>query len=150
MRLELTRRADYGVRAMLALARHEGEEPLSAARIAASMAIPPRFVGQVMSDLVAAGFVEARTGRSGGYRLRKLPTEISILAIVEATEGDSRRRVCVLRNAPCSVDGACDVHAIFQAAQDALIGRLAAATLAEATADGAAPSSPGKAAASVR
>lgn len=132
MRLELTRRADYGVRAMLALARHDGNEPLSASRIAAAMAIPPRFVGQVMGDLVAAGLVDARTGRSGGYRLRRNPGEISILAIVEATEGDSRRRTCVLRNAPCSRVGACDVHAIFQAAQDALIERLAGSTLAMA------------------
>jgi Rrf2 family protein len=120
---------------MLALARHEGDEPLSAARIAAAMAIPPRFVGQIMGDLVSAGFVEARTGRRGGYRLRRSASQISILAIVEATEGDSRRRVCVLRNAPCSAAGACDVHAIFAAAQDALIQRLASSTLAMAVND---------------
>jgi Rrf2 family protein len=123
---------------MLALARHEGDEPLSAARIAAAMAIPPRFVGQIMGDLVSAGFVEARTGRRGGYRLRRSASQISILAIVEATEGDSRRRVCVLRNAPCSAAGACDVHAIFAAAQDALIQRLASSTLAMAVNDEAA------------
>jgi Rrf2 family protein len=123
---------------MLALARHEGDEPLSAARIAAAMAIPPRFVGQIMGDLVSAGFVEARTGRRGGYRLRRSANQISILAIVEATEGDSRRRVCVLRNAPCSAAGACDVHAIFAAAQDALIQRLASSTLAMAVNDEAA------------
>jgi Rrf2 family protein len=117
---------------MLALAHHHGDEPLSAAHIAQTMSIPPRFVGQVMGDLVAAGFVESRTGRSGGYRLRRPPADISILAIVEATEGDTRRRTCVLRNAPCSRDGACDVHAIFQAAQDALIERLAGSTLAMA------------------
>jgi len=117
---------------MLALARHGGDEPLSASRIADAMAIPPRFVGQVMGDLVDAGLVEARTGRGGGYRLVDSPADITILDIVEATEGDTRRRTCVLRNAPCSVDGACDVHAIFQAAQDALIDRLANSTLAEA------------------
>jgi Rrf2 family protein len=133
VRLELTRRADYGVRAMLALAQHHGDEPLSAARIAQTMAIPPRFVGQVMGDLVAAGFVDSRTGRSGGYRLRRPAENISILAIIQATEGDARRRTCVLRNAPCSRDGACDVHAIFQAAQDALIERLAGSTLAMAS-----------------
>ncbi len=50
MRLELTRRGDYAVRAMLALARAEaasgapsnGDGRLSVARIAASEAIPPR------------------------------------------------------------------------------------------------------------
>jgi Rrf2 family protein len=120
---------------MLALARHDGSDPLSAARIARAMAIPPRFVGQVMGDLVAAGLVEARTGRSGGYRLIRKPSAISILAIVEATEGDTRRRTCVLRDAPCSVNETCDVHAIFRAAQDALIEELRSSTLAMAVAE---------------
>jgi Rrf2 family protein len=132
MRLELTKRADYGVRAMLALARQSDGMLLSATRIAATMDIPPRFVGQVMGDLVDAGFVDARIGRGGGYRLRGSPEGISILAIVEAVEGDARRRTCVLRGGPCSRDGACDVHEIFQAAQDALLERLADSSLASA------------------
>jgi Rrf2 family protein len=136
MRLELTKRADYGVRAMLALARQPDGELLSATRIAASMEIPPRFVGQVMGDLVDAGFVEARIGRGGGYRLRGSAEGISILAIVEAVEGDARRRTCVLRGGPCSRDGACDVHEIFLAAQDALLGQLANSSLASAVGRG--------------
>lgn len=136
MRLELTKRADYGVRAMIALARLDGGELLSATRIAAMMEIPPRFVGQVMGDLVDAGFVEARIGRGGGYRLRRRAAEISILAIVEAVEGDARRRSCVLRGGPCSRDRLCDVHGIFQAAQDALLERLASSNLAAAVQNG--------------
>ena len=136
MRLELTKRADYGVRAMLALARQKDDGLLSATRIAAAMEIPPRFVGQVMGDLVEAGFVEARIGRGGGYRLCRPADQISILAIVEAVEGDARRRNCVLRGSPCSRDGVCDVHEIFQAAQDALLERLAASSLAAAVANG--------------
>lgn len=128
MRLELTRRADYAVRAMLALGR-QPEGLLSGARIAAAMAIPPRFVAQVMGDLVQAGLVEARTGRSGGYRLARRPEQITILEIVEAIEGDARRRSCVLRGGPCAVDGICDVHEIFSTAQDALLLRLSEATL---------------------
>lgn len=135
MRLELTKRADYGIRAMLALARSDPAIRLSATRIAAAMDIPPRFVGQVMADLVEAGFVEARTGRAGGYRLRRPAEEISILAIVEAAEGDARRRKCVLRGGPCAHGGLCDVHAIFQAAQDALLERLAGSSLAAAVPD---------------
>lgn len=135
MRLELTKRADYGVRAMLALARRTDESLLSAAHIASTMSIPPRFVGQVMGDLVEAGLVEARTGRGGGYRLRRPAEHISILSIVEAVEGDARRRSCVLRGGPCSREGSCDVHAIFVAAQDALLDRLAESSLAAAVGD---------------
>jgi Rrf2 family protein len=130
MRLELTKRGDYAVRAMLALAR-EGEALLSAPRIAAAMAIPPRFVPQIMGDLVRAGLIESVAGRAGGYRLARPAVDITLLAVVEAIEGDSRRQTCVLRGGPCRLDGTCAVHDVFFAAQDAMIGALAAATLAD-------------------
>lgn len=135
MRLELTRRADYAVRAMLELARDD-RALTSGPRIAAATNIPPRFVAQVMGDLVGAGLAEARTGRSGGYRLARRADSISILNVVEAVEGDARRRTCVLRASPCARDGVCEVHDIFSAAQDALLDRLAAASLASVVAGG--------------
>lgn len=131
MRLELTKRGDYAVRAMLAIARAPDETRLSVRRIAEEMEIPVRFLPQVMGDLVAAGLVEATTGRSGGYRLARPAGEITILDVVEAAEGDSRRRSCVLRAGPCGVDGHCDVHDVFFAAQDAMLATLAAARLAD-------------------
>jgi Rrf2 family protein len=131
MRLELTRRADYAVRAMVALARQPAGVQ-SGTVLAREMAIPPRFVTQVMGDLVRGGLVVAQTGRRGGYRLARHPSLVSVLHIVEAVEGDARRRTCVLRDSPCSRDGKCDVHHIFAAAQDALLERLAAASLVSA------------------
>ena len=47
-------------------------------------------------------------------------------------EGDSRRRVCILRGGPCALAGVCDVHAVFAAAQEDVLGRLRAATVADA------------------
>jgi Rrf2 family protein len=131
MRLELTKRGDYAVRAILALARTPGGTLLSVRRIAEEMAIPVRFLPQVMSTLVAAGLVEATTGRAGGYRLARSPDSITLLDVVEAAEGDGRRRTCVLRGGPCGVDGHCDVHDVFFAAQDAMLATLGAARLAD-------------------
>ena len=102
MRLELTKRADYAIRAVLALSRAADGERLSVRRIAADERVPERFLPQVMGDLVRAGLVEGTVGRSGGYRLAKPSSEISLLEVVEAVEGDSRRRVCVLRGGPCA------------------------------------------------
>jgi Rrf2 family protein len=129
--MELTKRGDYGVRAMLALSRAPAGRLLSVRRIADEMAIPIRFLPQVMGDLSAAGLVSARTGRTGGYRLARPADQISLLDVVEAIEGDGRRRSCVLRAGPCGIDGFCDVHDIFFAAQDALLATLAGARLAE-------------------
>jgi Rrf2 family protein len=132
VRLELTKRADYAVRTVLALARAADGERLSVRRVAAEQMVPERFLSQVMRDLVRAGLVDGTVGRTGGYRLAKPSNTISVLDVVEAVEGDSRRRVCVLRGGPCAVDGVCDVHAVFAAAQDDVLGRLRTSTIAAA------------------
>jgi Rrf2 family iron-sulfur cluster assembly transcriptional regulator len=131
VRMELTKRGDYAVRAVLALARTPVGRLLSVRRIAEEMAIPVRFLPQVMGDLAAAGLVEATTGRAGGYRLARPAAAITLLDVVEAVEGDSRRRTCVLRGGPCGLDGFCDVHDVFFAAQDAMLNILGDATIAE-------------------
>jgi Rrf2 family protein len=131
MRLELTKRGDYAVRAMLALTRGAGNGLLSARRIADAMSIPVRFLPQVLGDLQRSGLVEATAGRAGGYRLARPADTVSLLEVIEAVEGDSRRRSCVLRGGPCGLDGHCDVHDVFFAGQEALRGAFAAATLAE-------------------
>ena len=129
--MELTKRGDYAVRAMLALARLPAGRLLSVRLIAEEMSIPVRFLPQVMGDLAAASLVEATTGRAGGYRLARPAADISLLDVVEAVEGDSRRRACVLRGGPCGVDGFCDVHDVFFEAQDAMRGALARTRLSD-------------------
>ena len=131
MRLELTRRGDYAVRAMLALAGHDPAEPTSAREIAVEMGIPVGYVPRVMGELVSAGLVASTTGRSGGYALARPPASITLLGVIEAVEGDSRRTTCVLRGGPCGRDGHCQVHDVFFAAQAALLERLSRVSLAD-------------------
>ncbi|HEX2883339.1 MAG TPA: Rrf2 family transcriptional regulator [Candidatus Limnocylindria bacterium] len=130
MRIELTRRGDYAVRAMIELARPGAGKQTSAA-LAATTAIPGSFLPQVMGDLVRAGLVENVRGRHGGYRLARDAGEVSLLAVVEAVEGDGRRQSCVLRGGPCGRDGTCDVHDAFFRAQEALFGTLAGVSLSD-------------------
>ena len=131
MRLELTKRGDYAVRAMLSLTRSAGTGLLSARRIADAMDIPVRFLPQVLADLQRAGLIEAAPGRAGGYRLSRPPESVSLLQVIEAVEGDSRRQACVLRGGPCGKDGYCDVHFVFFAGQEALLRTFAGSTLAD-------------------
>jgi Rrf2 family protein len=133
MQLDLTQRAAYAIRAVVCLAR-AGEALTPSTRIADAMAIPSRFLPQVMGDLVRAGIVEARVGRSGGYRLARTPESVSMLEVVSAAELDIRRTRCVLRTTACSPATTCDVHRVFAAAQDAMLQTLATATIADAMA----------------
>ena len=128
MRLELTSRGSYAVRATIALARADGTV-LPARSIAERTAIPVGYVPQVMTGLVRAGLVEAVLGRQGGYRLAKSADLISLLDVIEAVEAEPRRRTCVLRGNRCGVEAVCDVHGAFEAAQEALLSRLAEQTI---------------------
>jgi Rrf2 family protein len=130
VRLELTKRADYAIRAVVALAAAGPAERLSVRRIAAERDIPVRFLPRVMADLVAATIVEGRTGRTGGYRLVRAADTITILQVIEAVEGDSRRTTCVLRGGPCQLSGTCDAHRVFAATHDAMLRELGASTFA--------------------
>ncbi|MFO1539067.1 MAG: RrF2 family transcriptional regulator, partial [Chloroflexota bacterium] len=113
MRLELTRRGAYAIRALTALARAGEGSERTAAAIARSMGIPRGFLPQVLADLGRAGLVTARLGRGGGYRLARAPGTITLLDAIAAVEGDVRRRECVLRGAACGTAAApCEVHAV--------------------------------------
>ena len=129
--MELTHRGSYAIRAVLTLARAEKDQVVPARHIAKEMDIPVRFLPQVLGDLSRAGIVEARLGRSGGYRLSRPAKDISLLDIIEASEGDARRQTCVLSGRPCNGLDPCDVHEMFYEAQEAILQRLASVSVAE-------------------
>jgi Rrf2 family transcriptional regulator, iron-sulfur cluster assembly transcription factor len=128
MRLDLTKRSDYAIRAMLALTMAPSGL-LSSRKIAEEMKIPPRFLPQIMGDLTRAGLVDAHPGRSGGYKLAQTADSVTLLRVIEAIEGDPHRQICVMRGTACGVDGECGVHDVFYAAEGALIDKLRSATL---------------------
>jgi Rrf2 family protein len=128
MRLDLTKRSDYAIRAMLALTGAK-EGLVSSRKIAAEMHIPPRFLPQIMGDLTRAGLVEAHPGRAGGYRLAQDPRTVTVLGVIEAVEGDPHRQICVMRGSPCGQDGHCGVHDVFYSAETAILDILRSATL---------------------
>jgi Rrf2 family protein len=128
MRLDLTKRSDYAIRAMLALTRGS-DGLLSSRKIAEEMKIPPRFLPQIMGDLTRAGLVAAHPGRAGGYRLLRPANTVTLLAVIEAVEGDPHRQICVMRGTACGVDGECGVHGVFYAAESAILEKLSSATL---------------------
>lgn len=131
MKLELTRRGDYAVRVMLALARETEDGWLSVPIVSAAMAIPERFLPRVMVDLVDAGLVVGRRGRTGGYRLARSAAAISLLDIITAAEPEPEPelRTCILRGGPCGLDGRCAVHDAFSGARTAMLERLSGTTL---------------------
>lgn len=125
MQLRLTRRADYAVRAVLALA--EADSLLTTGELARRMQMPSGFLPQIMPGLVRNGLLQRRLGRHGGYRLARAPRLISLLEVIEAAEATQAVRSCVLRGAACGTDAPCIAHAALVDAEAAQRRSLAAA-----------------------
>jgi Rrf2 family protein len=134
MDLRLGKRADYAIRAVLALARADREERVKARAIAEEMDVPTSFIPHVLADLARAGLVDSDPGPTGGYRLNRPADRISLLDVVEAVEGEPTLSECVLRGGPCRWEGRCAVHEYWAAAKDAMRDQLAATTFADVVA----------------
>ncbi len=135
MRLELGRRADYAIRAVVDLARHASATRRRTARtIADAMDVPVGYLPQILAELVRAGLVSSVSGRDGGYFLARDPSDIDLLAVVQSVDGELGSTVCVLRGGPCRWDEVCAVHVPWMRAQQAMLETLAATSLAEVVA----------------
>ncbi len=131
MRLALTKRTDYAIRALVGRARQDDPEPIPGRQIAAEMHIPPHFVPHVLGDLVRAGLVEATTGKRGGYRVARGPERLSLLEVIEAVEGPTVDGDCALDSGPCAPDEPCGLHHALAGARQAFVGVLADASFAD-------------------
>lgn len=132
MRLALTRRGDYALRAALYLAEDHTRGGFAKIRdVAAAMELPVSYTPQVLLLLARSGIAEAKAGRDGGYRLTRAPARITVLEVVEAAEGDLRSTICILRGGPCRWESACAVHDAWFAASEAFRASLAEKTLAD-------------------
>ena len=130
MRLQLTKRTDYAIRACVHLAMVD-RCPVSSRRIAAEMDIPDRFLPQVMADLARAGIVGAVAGKHGGYCLRRDAADISLLELVDATDAPQRRDRCAMQDVPCDGDPACALHQVLARAEASFVDVFAGASIAD-------------------
>jgi Rrf2 family protein len=119
--VELTRQADYAMRCVLEVARHDR---IGAAEIAARQQLSPSFVGKIVSALARAGILETMRGATGGVRLGRPPEAISLVDILEAVEGPIRLNRCVREPPGCAIVDACPLSPVFRDAQAALVGAL--------------------------
>lgn len=86
---------------MLQLAEeYASGEPLQIRRIADVHGIPSRFLVQILLQLKGASLVASTRGASGGYRLARQPTEITLAEVIEVMEGDERPETNAEKNTP--------------------------------------------------
>lgn len=106
----LSQTAEHALRALLFLAQRAPGEAVPADEIAAALGAPPNYLAKTLNALAKAGIVTSSRGRSGGFRLRADPDELT-LGTVAALFGEGRARtMCLLGGRPCSDRTPCAAH----------------------------------------
>lgn len=85
--MKLSTKGRYGVKAMVDLAIHYGEEPMSIKCISERQNISEYYLEQLFSPLRKANLIKSIRGAQGGYVLSRSPKDITIAEIMEVLEG---------------------------------------------------------------
>lgn len=132
--MKVSTRGEYGVRAMVALARHFGNGPLSIAQIAKESSVPPAYLEQLIAPLRRAGLVESKRGAHGGYLLGRPPAEIRIGDVYRVMEGPVAPMDCVSEDPAdqtCPLIEGCETRPIWLKVRDSIVDALDSTTLAD-------------------
>ena len=133
--MRLSRRSEYGLRALTDLVRHEGEGPIPLATLAERNRLPAKFLEQIMASLKHGGIVRSTLGAHGGYALGADPSTVSLGRVIRLLDGALAPLGCVsLRYyEPCScVDEAtCSLRDVMIDVRDAMLEILDEQTLAD-------------------
>jgi len=87
---KVSRRLDYGLQLMIALAQNESNQPQATAILSDRLHIPLPFLHQIGRTLIQGGLIKATPGPHGGLRLAHAPEKVTLLQIVETLEGPIR------------------------------------------------------------
>ena len=92
--MKISTKAQYGLRAMAYLAECPAGKFCSAREISSFEGIPSEFLEKIISELEKAGFLEAKKGAAGGYRLARPAKNIKLGEIVDLLEGKTSLVKC--------------------------------------------------------
>ncbi|HDZ55466.1 MAG TPA: Fe-S cluster assembly transcriptional regulator IscR [Pseudomonas xinjiangensis] len=128
--MRLTTKGRYAVTAMLDLALHEDQGPITLADISMRQGVSISYLEQLFAKLRRSKLVESVRGPGGGYRLAGGPQAISVAQIVEAVN-DSMDATRCLGKGDCQHGEVCLTHHLWSDLSTRLRQFLNDITLAE-------------------
>ena len=84
--MKLSTKARHAITAMMDLALNNGVRPVTLAEISQSQGISLSYLEQLFAKLRKGGLVVGVRGPGGGYKLSRLPNEISVAQIISAID----------------------------------------------------------------
>jgi Rrf2 family protein len=116
--------SEYAIRAAIHIAQLPDGEYAMAKDIAQQEEIPAPFLAKILQELARQGVLRSVKGPSGGFSLKKKPSEIRLLDIVGAIDGLEQYSRCAEGYSECSAKVACPLHDNWMALQSRIMDYL--------------------------
>jgi Rrf2 family protein len=128
--MQISRRVDYGLRAVIFLSEKDPERCCSIAEIAERQGVPRKFLEKIIQDLMRGGLIRSRRGASGGYRLARPPEQITFHDVIAAVEGPIAVNACMDEALGCDQMPRCSMIGVWSEVQRSVTEVLSRTTIA--------------------
>ena len=132
----VSKRTQYGLKAVLYLGSRYGGGPVLIATIAEEEDIPIKFLELILLDLKSRGLLSSKKGKGGGYELSRPPSTITIGSLIRIMEGPLAPLPCASETAfkaceECPDVESCGIRIIMRQVRDRMAEVLDKTTLAD-------------------
>ncbi|NTX03956.1 Rrf2 family transcriptional regulator [Myxococcus sp. CA040A] len=128
--LQISRKIEYGLRAMTFLASQPLERMVPFREIARRMDVPEDFLAKILKVLVSQKLVRSTRGAHGGYALSRPAREVTFLEVIEAVEGPVHVNVCQdTQHDGCKATGSCTMYGVWKLGQQRMLDVYRSTTL---------------------
>jgi Rrf2 family protein len=121
--MKLSKKSEYALRALIAMARDASGRTFSIQEIATSEHIPLKFLEQILLLLKNGGLLRSKRGVGGGYQLARQARYISFAEVLDLIEGPAEPIPCSshagkISECDCGILGACSLGQTMSALRD--------------------------------
>lgn len=106
----LSRTSQYAVQALIYMATRPAATPVLNKDIAAKLGVPAPYLAKILQSLAKGNLLFSFRGRLGGFCLRDSGEQITLMEILQLTEGPAFTESCLLGLKKCSGETACPLH----------------------------------------
>jgi Rrf2 family protein len=129
--MQIPRRVDYGLRAVIYLAGQNPEKCCSIAEIAQQQGVPRKFLEKIIKDLMLKELIKSKRGSCGGYSLARSASEISFYDVIEAIEGPIAVNACMDSHLSCDQLPRCMMVGVWSEVQKKITEVFTKTTIAD-------------------
>ena len=105
--MKISTKGTYSIRIMAQIAKLDEDKLATVAYLSESTNISEKYLEKIISKLLKANLLVSFRGSSGGYKLFKKPSEISVKEILNATEGNMKTVSCIDEGKNCDLSSKC-------------------------------------------